>query len=136
MPNHKIHCYVDRLLFRKSFWRLHRMIDRPVLFLGKRHRVLFHDGLTSMAIAWEVYPNDRIALQAALVHVQLDWLCSRNPFFHRQLQYYAAQDSKNRKRGRTMKTKPKLMSRFPFDDFNALIMKLEAIRQAARVMFG
>lgn len=135
MPSHEIHCYVDRLLFGRSYWRLHKQLDKPVLLLGKRHRVLFHDGLTSMAIALQLYPNDRKALEAALVHVQLDWLCSSNPFFAKQLKHFAQKDSRRRRNFRNVKIKPlKLTPKGPFGDFNAFLMKLENIRRLATII--
>jgi hypothetical protein len=137
VPNHKIHCYVDRLLFGKSYWRLHKQLDKPALLLGKRHRVLFHDGLTSMVIALELYPNDRRAMEAALVHIQLDKLCSSNPFFAKQLGYFAEKDSRRGRKLRNVKIKSlKVMPKGPFGDFNAFLMKLENIRRLARIMLG
>ena len=138
MPSHKIHCYVDRVLFGKSYWRLHREIDKPVLILGKRHRVLFHDGLSTIAIAQKVYPNDPRAWEAALVHVELDLLCSNNPFFAKQLTYFAEQDAKRRRSSRKGKKVPGRSSETlsVFGNSYAFLMKLEEIRRFAKMAFG
>ena len=81
LPSHKVHCYVDRTLFGRSYWRVHRQIDMPYLFLGKKHRVLFHDPFTAIAIAQRLYPGDPMAEEAALVHLHIDSVCSSDPFF-------------------------------------------------------
>ncbi len=138
MPSHKVHCYVDRVLFGKSYWRLHRQIDMPYLFLGRKHRVLFHDGFTSVAIARKVYPDDPIAQEAALVHVQLDALCSSNPLFAKQLEFFAEQQSRLRKRAGKKEAKPGRRPAFPgpFEDFNAFLEKLAELRRLSKIVFG
>ena len=100
MPSHRIHCYVDRMLFGRSFWKLHREIDMPYLFLGRKHRVLFHDGFSSVIIARGLYPGDQEAETAALVHCHIDVMCSEDPFFKKQLEFLADLDAKNRRKAR------------------------------------
>jgi hypothetical protein len=61
-------------------------MDAPVAYLGKKHRVLFHDGVTASLIAKECYPNDPNAIAAANMHIFLDNLCSRDPVFKEYLE--------------------------------------------------
>ena len=138
MPSHKIHCYVDRMLFGKSYWRLHRQIDKPFLFLGKKHRVLFHDVFSVVAIAQKLYPWDPMAEEAGLVHVQIDLLCSSDPFFKRQLKYFAEQDAKKRRSSRKKKAKSRkrIAPPDPLEEFEIFLDKLQEIRRLARIVFG
>jgi hypothetical protein len=57
--------------------------------MGKRRRVLLHDDFTSALLARQLYPADPRAEQAALVHCQLDTLCSSDPNFRKQLEILA-----------------------------------------------
>jgi hypothetical protein len=84
---HDIHVFVDRTLFGKAYWKIHREMDWPYGFLGRRHRVLFHDPLTASAIARSCYPGDENAVLAALVHIEIDDLCSANPFLSVSLSF-------------------------------------------------
>ena len=98
MPSHRVHCYVDRQLFGKSYWRIHRRIDAPYLVLGRRHRVLFHDFASVVVISSESYPNDLNAFFAGLNHLYVDEACSRDPVFKAQLEFLAKRDVRERKR--------------------------------------
>jgi hypothetical protein len=70
--------------------------------------VLFHDPVWAVAIADYTCPGDPNARAAALLHLQLDQLCSSNPAFKKQLEFYAAMDAKKRKRAkRAKKTRKK-----------------------------
>jgi hypothetical protein len=135
MPGHRVHCYVDRLLFGKSYWRLHRALDKPVIFLGKRHRVLFHDGFSSAVIAQRLYPGDPRAVEAALVHVQLDNFCSSNPDFAKTLKLFAEYDANQRRtaRRKTRSKRPKTAAN-QLREFHALIRKLVEVRRLARML--
>jgi hypothetical protein len=138
MPSHKVHCFVDRVLFGKSYWRLHRQIDMPFLFLGNKHRVLFHDPFTPVAIAQWLYPGDPRAKESALVHVQIDSLCSTNPIFKMQLEYFAEQDARKRRSSRKKKAKSRKrkVPADPLEEFTAFLEKMKEIRRLARIVFG
>jgi len=98
MPSHKVHNFIDRQLFGKSYWRLHRALDTPYIFMGKHHRVLLHDGFTSALLARQLYPTGPRAEQAALVHCQLDRLCSNDPHFRKQLEIIAGLNGKQKRK--------------------------------------
>jgi hypothetical protein len=129
------------MLFGKSYWELHRKIDMPYIYLGRRHRVLFHDGFSSAMIARELYPGDPHAEEAALVHVQLDMLCSNDPFFKKQLYYFADVDARKRSRARKenarlkKRKKPKKREAYndPLKDFQKLLKKLMEIKRLANM---
>jgi hypothetical protein len=97
MPGPEVHTYVDRLLFGRSYWRIHREMDRPYKILGKYHRVLFHDPILAYVIANRQYPNDANAIAAAQCHIALDNMCSRDKGLKRTLERLARLDRKKRK---------------------------------------
>ena len=141
MPGHQTHAYVDWELFQKSYWRLHRNVDMPYLFLGQKHRIFFHDGASTIAIARQLYPNDPQAEQAAIVHCQLDTLCTDNPLFKKQLDFLAKRDARKRReakktRSQKKKTKrsKKTQYRDPFEDFNEFLKKAIEIQQLSKMM--
>ena len=89
LASNQVHRFMDRIIFNKSYWKLHSTIDKPVLFLGRSHRKYFHDGLTTVAIAQRLYPNDEDAEWAAWLHIYLDDVCSNDPEFHKFLKKLA-----------------------------------------------
>jgi hypothetical protein len=103
LPSHRVHCYVDRKLFGKSYWRVHRAMDRPYLLFRRKHRNFFHDPLSAIAIAKRYYPKDPNAIKAALYHITLDNLCSANPAFKAWLEALAKEYAKKRASARKKK---------------------------------
>ena len=97
MPNLRVHTYIDRLFFGRSYWRIHRRIDAPFKSLGRCHRELFHDAFSAYSIALEEYPDDSNAIEAALTHIIVDELCSRDASFKKTLETLATQYYKKRK---------------------------------------
>jgi len=43
MPPHRIHKKIDRIFLGKEYPDVHRDMDEPAKWLGKRHRILRHD---------------------------------------------------------------------------------------------
>jgi hypothetical protein len=76
-------------------------MDRPYRYLGKHHRILFHDPVLASLIARKEYPNDSNAVAAAQCHIALDDLCTRNPAFKKTLTQLAKLSRRKRKRGQT-----------------------------------
>ena len=72
MPSHSVHNYVNRLLFGRSYWKINREMDKPYVFLGRYHRVLFHEPAWAYLIASKFYPGDPNAVLAAQSHFVLD----------------------------------------------------------------
>jgi hypothetical protein len=100
MPGHKVHAYLDRQLFGKVYWKLHRKMDVAVFWLGKKHRALYHDPITAVYIAMTCYPNDPNAEEAAFTHILLDEFCTAYPGWKKLLEQLAYADAKRRRRER------------------------------------
>jgi hypothetical protein len=103
VPGHRTHAYVDRLFFGKAYFKLHRKMDEPVYWLGRKHRVLNHDVATAVCIARWCYPNDGNAEEAAYTHILLDEFCTANPAWKKLLEQLAYTDAKRRKQQRQKK---------------------------------
>jgi hypothetical protein len=76
-------------------------MDWPYRYWGQRHRVLFHNSLDAMIIAQVQYPGDPNAVLAALVHIELDEMCSNDPYFKRMLKLYADAEKRQKRKTRT-----------------------------------
>ena len=107
MPGHIVHFYVDRACFGKVYYRVHRDMDSAYQYFRGKHRIFFHDVASACAIAANNYPGDRNAVSSALLHIEIDRLCSADPFFHRQLWLLAKEDAIKRKQAKKRNTRPK-----------------------------
>lgn len=105
-------------------------MDAPVVYLGKSHRVLFHDPLTASVIAQECYPNDPDAVAAANLHIFLDNLCSGDPLFKK---YLEKMEILNRKK---KKPRPKLTKRAPEDPLISFLAKIEEAKRLFRAFYS
>ena len=103
MPSHLVHAYLDRLYFGRAYWKVHRLIDSAYPFFGGQHRFFWHDEQSAFVIAMYCYPNDENAIYSALLHIQIDMICSANPLLRRQLELLAEVDAKKRRKGRKKK---------------------------------
>lgn len=123
-------------MFGRSYWKLHEAIDKPYIFLRQKHRVLFHDALSVLAIAEHYYPHDKKAQQAALFHIQLDTMCSSNPLYRQQLEFLAEQDSKKRKHVKKRRNKRRQEPVVPveFREFIEFCRKMQEINELSRIM--
>jgi hypothetical protein len=101
-------------------------MDAPVVYLGKRHRILFHDPVTASIIANEFYPNDPNALAAANMHIFLDNLCSSEPLFKKCLEKMEILNREKKASG------PKLTKRAHEDSSNSFFVKLEEAKRLFR----
>jgi len=117
LPKHEGHNFIDRVCLGRSFPRLHRALDKPVFFLGKYHRELFHDLTTAYFIAHQTYPNDPRAVESARLHIYYDEFCSRDPEYRRYLEKMAKSDKQRRKANRSKRRRKKKKD----DDFESLI---------------
>jgi len=71
LPSRRVHNLVDKALLGRSYDSVHRAIDQPYKYLGKRHRILFHDPLTAtLASGGKPAP--------ATLHILLDNICSKD----------------------------------------------------------
>ena len=127
---------MDRYTFGISFWKLHREIDKPYAFLGRKHRQLFHDVFSTVEIAKRIYPDDPRAQEAAALHVHLDILCSENPELHRQLKRLADEDARNRRRASNIGAKKRKRGALPREQkkFEKSIKQLLEIRKLSELI--
>lgn len=107
-------------------------MDAPVVYLGKSHRVLFHDYVSAYAIAKDSYPDDPNAVLAAFYHILLDQLCSENPEYKKYLESLEILNKAKRKR-KTTKTKQrsKIEDRFLKD-----LKKLAELRRLLKYYYS
>jgi len=61
------------------------MIDYPVKFLGRKHRVLFHDPLSAAVIGYFV--DDYDGAYSGILHLAVDEICSEYPVIKKILEY-------------------------------------------------
>ena len=131
-PGHRVHAYVDRQLFGKAYWKIHRKMDEPVLYLGKNHRELFHDYPTACGIADSCYPGDPNSRNAAMLHIELDEMCTRDPEYKLYLEALANQDARQRKQAKKKRYKKRDSAPKVFkeqDDFLKKILEMKRLNQ-------
>lgn len=100
MASQRAHVYVDYMMFGRSYRKIHREMDRPFRRLGRRHRIMLHDPVSAIRIAQRLYPGDPVAVRAALLHITIDKICSRDPEFKKTLEAAAILWSKKKRRRR------------------------------------
>jgi hypothetical protein len=93
MPKHKVHNYSDKLLFSKNFAKIHRAIDRPYVFLGRKHRSVFHTFEEAYYLGC-IVGGGHTAGAAGMFHVWLDQECSKDKNFKKWLELSADLDRK------------------------------------------
>ena len=84
--------------------------------------------------------DDPKAEEAALIHVQLDALCSSNSIFKKQLETLANIDARKRNKTRRRRTRAypskKTMQADPMKDFSEFLKKLTEIRRLSKRLLG
>jgi hypothetical protein len=125
VPGWRVHVYLDRKFFGKSYWKVHQKMDEPYLFLGRKHRVLFHDPLSALAIAQTYYPGDTNAVKAANFHILVDRICTGNPSLKTMFEgFEMIERKKRRKKERKRPYKDKALDKLVAD-----LRKIEKIRR-------
>lgn len=71
MPTHKVHKLVNKLVLKKEHEDVNLLLDLPYLWLGKKHRALFHDEKTT-PLAVYLITKDKDKALAAYLHILLD----------------------------------------------------------------
>ena len=77
MPSRYLHKKISKILTEKECERTHGRIDYPVKFLGRGHRILFHDPLSALIIGF--LTEGEGGVYAGLSHVALDYCCTKAP---------------------------------------------------------
>ena len=124
MPNLLVHEFIDEAFFGRSFKKLHRAMDKPVFYLGRTHRVLFHDPLSASFIAQKLYPNDEDAILAAHYHILFDEECSKDPEYKKYLENLAELWKKKKKK---RKKKRNFEKKDPFVEYLKKLVKLKRL---------
>lgn len=88
MPDRQTHEYVSELFFGKKFSDVHIALDSPSRRLGPSHRRMFHSHRAAVLVARAV-SNDPDAPLAAILHVDLDRICSEDPYFESTIELKA-----------------------------------------------
>jgi hypothetical protein len=73
-------------------------MDEPYYYLGRSHRILFHDSESAYVIADESYPGDPNAVMAAYNHLYYDEACSRDRAYKKMLEGLELSSRKERKK--------------------------------------
>jgi len=102
MPKHGPHRYTDKLVFGKPFGEVHRLIDQPYIWLGRKHRILFHT-YEEAYIMGSLATSDPRGGLAGLLHVWVDEQCSKDKVFRKWLEFSAKQDALWQKKMRRWK---------------------------------
>jgi len=83
MPDREIHRYISTLFTGKSHDEIHKVLDGPVKFLGRKHRVLFHNPTEAAMIGYRLAGVEGALV--ALMHVTVDQVCSRDKKLERMM---------------------------------------------------
>ncbi len=127
-----MHTFADHMYFGKSYWKLHKLIDKPVLVFKRNHCVFFHDPYSACSIAKRYYPGDPQAQEAALLHIMLDNMCSEDPKFKKNLESLAKKFYRKWRRSR--KTKKNVVLFPEADQLKRFLKKvLEARKLAGQI---
>jgi hypothetical protein len=85
MPSRYKHKKFSKLLVGYSCERTHKLIDYPVRFFGKKHRILFHDPTSALIIG---FLSDGLKGSiSALSHITLDEAYSKNKLLKQLIDY-------------------------------------------------
>ena len=139
MPSHRVHEFMSRVFLGKGYRKIHRSMDSAYAVLGRSHRVLFHDVQSCYLIATAEYPNDPNAISAALLHIELDELCSFNPGYRRYLEKMAELEAEERRRKRKKRRKRRTRRtrrRRTDGEFEEFCLKIMKLKSYARILFG
>jgi len=70
MPDRRTHELFCQLLLGKKYIQVHRLMDMPSLWMGRKHRQLFHDFFGACLAS--ALTRDPKAFLAAQLHIMLD----------------------------------------------------------------
>jgi hypothetical protein len=85
MPSRRKHEKLSKLLTGYSCEKTHMLLDYPAIFLGKNHRVLFHDLASASIIG---FLSDGLnGMISAISHIILDEAYSKNKILKKLINY-------------------------------------------------
>jgi hypothetical protein len=71
MPNRSTHNKISRMLVEDPCDRVHYVMDYPSRYLGRGHRILFHDPITAMLIGYSL--KGKRGAASAIAHILTDY---------------------------------------------------------------
>jgi hypothetical protein len=104
LPGHKAHRYADKLMFGKSFPKVHKAIDFPYIIYKRSHRKYFHTYKEALPIGYMITGEAKGALSGAF-HVWLDRACSEDKEFKTWLQWATEENTRFRRQMARQKRK-------------------------------
>ena len=84
MPSKKVHTKISRSLTGKSCYKTNKIIDYPVRYLGRGHRILFHDPITAGIIGYVADGYQGAA--SGILHLGVDAICTKYPLVKKVLE--------------------------------------------------
>jgi len=75
MPSREVHRLISRFLTGYDCDRTHAAIDWPYKYLGRKHRIFFHDPLSAMMIGY--LRDGEKGVVSGLAHIVTDYVVSR-----------------------------------------------------------
>jgi len=85
MPSSYIHKKISKILVGKDCKLTHKIIDYPVRFLGKKHRILFHDPVSALMIG--LISDGYTGMISGLLHLATDRCCSKYKIVEKLAEY-------------------------------------------------
>lgn len=70
MPERYLHEKISKILLGGKYTEVHKIMDYPVKYLGRKHRILFHDILTASLIGFSIYGYNGVI--AGILHLIAD----------------------------------------------------------------
>jgi len=86
MPSNRTHAKISKILIGKECRKTNKIMDYPVRFLGKGHRILFHDVLSAASIGYISDGYDGV--YSGILHLGVDAVCSKYPAIKKMLEYF------------------------------------------------
>jgi hypothetical protein len=74
VPSRKVHERISKILVGSSCEHVHYLLDFPYKFLGKKHRILFHDPISAILIGYLIEGYKGVI--SALAHIATDYFSS------------------------------------------------------------
>lgn len=96
MPSRRVHNFLNRIIFGSSYDKINAAIDEPFKYLGRKHRILYHNPLEAGIIGL-TKTSDINGFMAGFLHVYVDQTCSDNKSLKATLEILALLDNIARK---------------------------------------
>ena len=75
MPNREVHKLISKLITGYDCEKTHAIIDWPTKYLGRNHRVLFHDPISASLIGY--FCDGPEGTISGLAHIVTDYLITK-----------------------------------------------------------